>query len=69
MSELDGCFFEKFGSLLKEQAAQAAAQHVEEGEEAAESDFEPEELDKKEIISSAMGWNVSINNLFIYREL
>lgn len=73
---MDGGFFEKFGSLLKEQADQAAEDERttdggKDGKESEENggpemeplleenDSEPEETDKEELISEAMGWNVS----------
>ncbi|XP_066997069.2 protein unc-13 homolog 4B isoform X2 [Anabrus simplex] len=92
IQELDGGFFEKFGSLLKEQVDQATEEElhpkadlVEEGEEAEElpadddgegegegvnlrmaplpmpedSDSEPEQIDKEQLITDAMGWNIS----------
>jgi hypothetical protein len=82
IQELDGGFFEKFGTLLKEQHAQqdtAEMAPVCEEEESGnveleldvpaeagvvgmalqDSDSEPEESDKHEFITDAIGWNVS----------
>ncbi|KAJ9587180.1 hypothetical protein L9F63_019299, partial [Diploptera punctata] len=75
IQELDGGFFEKFGTLLKEQTEDGMApvgedpepRNVEEQEEMSEgdsglvlqdSDTEPEELDKNDLITDAMGWNI-----------
>lgn len=83
IQELDGSFFEKFGTLLKEQHAEKenggmAPVHEEEepgnveleldvpadnggvGMALQDSDSEPEESHKHEIITDAMGWNVSL---------
>jgi hypothetical protein len=77
IQELDGSFFEKFGTLLKEQHAQeengdglASVNEEQQLDDAAEtgggpamalqdSDSEPDDSDKHEFITDAMGWNVS----------
>ncbi|KAJ9577898.1 hypothetical protein L9F63_025244, partial [Diploptera punctata] len=81
IQELDGGFFEKFGTLLKEQTEDGMApvgedpepRNVEEQEEMSEgdsglvlqdSDTEPEELDKNDLITDAMGWNHIIDYHF-----
>lgn len=83
IQELDGSFFEKFGTLLKQQHAEeedggmAPVREEQEpgnveleldvpennrgpGMALQDSDSEPEESDKNEFITDAMGWNVSL---------
>nr|CAD7590963.1 unnamed protein product [Timema genevievae] len=87
IQDIDGGFFEKFGSLLREHQDRALEEEYlprttssssveknikdEEAEEEAapesledeqtlqDSDSEPEQTDKEQLISDAMGWNVS----------
>jgi len=71
IQELDGGFFEKFGSLLKHQHAEeedggmapALKEELPEDNGAVEmaiqdNDSEPEESHKHELITDAMGWNI-----------
>nr|CAD7408648.1 unnamed protein product [Timema cristinae] len=82
IQDIDGGFFEKFGSLLREHQDRALEEEYlprttssssvekdrkdEEAEESLEdeqtlhdSDSEPEQTDKEQLISDAMGWNHS----------
>nr|CAD7430427.1 unnamed protein product [Timema monikensis] len=84
IQDIDGGFFEKFGSLLREhqdraleeeylprttssssvekdrkdeEAEEAAPESLEDEQTLHDSDSEPEQTDKEQLISDAMGWN------------
>lgn len=79
IQELDNGFFEKFGTLLKQQATKTESSAPQDGDSGVGDDVTPnvsigdidseqEESDKANLITDAMGWNVSYIWIWYYLE-